>query len=223
MRVGVLGDLHRPLVLLVRPVAELLLPGVLLGLDGLHALGGVLACRHVAVGEPQVQRLACRLGVAADADRDLLDEAQHAMVGVDLDDLGVLGPVVEAVLRQRAERPKPRAERQHHVGLGDDLHGRLRALVAERAAPQRMVGGEAVVVQVAVDDGRLQELGQRLRLLDAARHDRRRRRRRSPGTWPRSAVWRPRPGSLRRRGRGRCSAGAGSGSRPRRRSSRAGC
>ena len=49
--------------------------------------------------------------------------------------------------------PRRRAERQHHVGLGDELHGRLRALVAERAAPQRMIGGEAVVVQVAVDDG----------------------------------------------------------------------
>ena len=34
-----------------------------------------------------------------------------------------------------------------------------------------MIGGEAVVVQVAVDDGGLQELGQLLGLLDAARHD----------------------------------------------------
>ena len=75
------------------------------------------------------------------------------------------------MLRQRAEGPEPRAQGQHHVGLGDDLHGRLGALVAERAAPQRMIGGEAVVVQVAVDDGRLQELRQLLRLLEAARHD----------------------------------------------------
>ena len=93
------------------------------------------------------------------------------MVAVDLDDLGVLRPVVEAVLRQRAEGAEPGAERQHDVGLGDDLHGGLGALVAERAAPQRVVGGEAVVVQVAVDDGRLQKFGQRLGLLAAARHD----------------------------------------------------
>ena len=67
---------------------------------------------------------------------------EHRAVGVDLDDLRVLRPVVEAVLRQRAERPEPRAERQHHVGLRDQLHRRLRALVAERAAPQRMARRE---------------------------------------------------------------------------------
>ena len=93
------------------------------------------------------------------------------MVAVDLDDLGVLGPVVEAVLRQRAERPEARAERQHHVGLGDELHRRLRALIAERAAPQRMVGRERVVVQIAVDHRRLQVFGQRLGLFRPARED----------------------------------------------------
>ena len=94
-----------------------------------------------------------------------------AVIGVDLDDLGVLRPVVEAVLRQRAEGPEARAEREHDVGLGDELHRRLRALVAERAAPQRVVGGESVVVQVAVDDRRLQILGERHGFLDAVRHD----------------------------------------------------
>ena len=75
------------------------------------------------------------------------------------------------MLRQRAEGSEARAEREHHIGLGDDLHGGLGALIAERAAPQRVIGGEAVVVQVAVDDRGLQELGQLLGLLDAAGHD----------------------------------------------------
>jgi hypothetical protein len=39
-------------------------------------------------------------------DGDLLHEAQHLVVGVDLDDLRVLRPVVHAVLRQRAEGPR---------------------------------------------------------------------------------------------------------------------
>ena len=121
--------------------------------------------RPLAVGEPVVQRARRRLGVAADADRDLLDQAQHAVVAVDLDDLGVLRPVVEAVLRQRAEWSQPRAERQHNVGLGNHLHGGLRALIAQRPAPQRMIGRETVVVQIAVDDGRLQIFGKRFGLL----------------------------------------------------------
>ena len=74
---------------------------------------------------------------------------EHLRVGVDLDDLRLLRPVVDAVLRQRAERPEARAEREHDVGLGDQLHRRLAALVAERAAPQRMPRRERVVVQVA--------------------------------------------------------------------------
>jgi hypothetical protein len=111
------------------------------------------------------------LGVAADADRDLLHQAQHGVVGVDLDDLGILGPVVHAVLRQGAEGAEAAAQRHHHVGLRHQLHRRLRALVAQRAAPQRVAGGEGVVVQVAVHHRRAEALGQRLAFLDAVGHD----------------------------------------------------
>ncbi len=93
------------------------------------------------------------------------------MVGVDLDDLGVLRPVVHAVLRQRAERPQARAQRDHHVGARDQLHGSLRALVAQRAAPQRMAGGERVVVQVAVDHRCAQALFDRIGHHHAAARD----------------------------------------------------
>jgi hypothetical protein len=157
-------------VALVGPVVELLFPRGLLGLDlgGALGLGGVAGQRAArqALGE-------CHgggLGVAADADRDLLHQAEHGVVGVDLDDLGILGPVVHAVLRQGAEGAEPAAQRDHHVGLGDQLHRRLRALVAERAAPQRVAGGEGVVVQVAIHHRRAQALGQRLAFLDAVGH-----------------------------------------------------
>ena len=82
------------------------------------------------------------LRIADNADRNLLDEAQHAVIAVDLDDLCVLRPVIEAMLRQRAEGAEARAERQHHIGFGDELHAGLRSLIAERSAPQRMPGGE---------------------------------------------------------------------------------
>ena len=131
-----LGDLERPVVLLMRPAVELLLPGVLLRLDLLLALIGIGGGGELAIGEAIGERLGRLLGIADDADRNLLHEAEHAVIAVDLDDLGVLRPVVEPVLGQGAERPEPRAERQHHIGLGDELHRRLRALIAERPAPQ---------------------------------------------------------------------------------------
>ena len=93
------------------------------------------------------------------------------MVAVDLDDLGILRPVVEAVLRQGAEGSKPRAERQHNVGFLDQLHARLGALVAQRSAPQRMVGREGVIVQVGVHHRRIELLGQRDGFLGAAREE----------------------------------------------------
>ena len=53
-----------------------------------------------------------------------------------------------------------RAERQHHIGLGDQLHGSLGALIAERPCPQPVRGGEAVIVEIAVDDRSIELLGQ---------------------------------------------------------------
>ena len=77
------------------------------------------------------------LGVAADADGDRLGQADAVGIDIDLDDLGGLRPVVDAVARQRRERIEPGAERQHHVGLGDKLHRGLRAVVAERPDGER--------------------------------------------------------------------------------------
>ncbi len=130
---GVARDLERVGITLVRPGIELALPGLFLGGDPGGALGTIRCRGQRAALEALEQR--CRRGarVAMDADRDRLDQAEHARVRVDLNDLGLLRPVVEPVLRQRAEGPKPRAERQDHVRLRDELHRRLRSLIAERA------------------------------------------------------------------------------------------
>ena len=76
------------------------------------------------------------------ADRDRLHEPEHPRVGIDLNDLGLLRPVVEPVLRQGAKRAEARAEREHDIRLRDQLHCRFRALVAERPDRKRMRGRE---------------------------------------------------------------------------------
>ena len=81
---------------------------------------------------------------------------------------GRLRPVVDAVAGQRRERVEPRAQRQHHVGLGDQLHRGPRAVVAERADGERMAAREAVVVLVVVADRRIQPFGQRHAVRDGA-------------------------------------------------------
>ena len=73
--------------------------------------------------------------IAADADGNRLDEAQHLRIGVDLDDFRIVRPVFDPMLRQRSERPKARAERQNDVGLGDQLHRCLGTLVTKRTYP----------------------------------------------------------------------------------------
>jgi hypothetical protein len=72
--------------------------------------------------EPGGQRERRLARVAVDGHRRLLDEAEHLRIGVDLDQLRVRRPVIEAVLRQHAERPEPRTQREHHVGAREHLH-----------------------------------------------------------------------------------------------------
>ena len=73
--------------------------------------------------------------------------------------LPLLRPVVDAVAGQRRKRIEPRAERQHDVGLGDELHRRFRAVVAERPDGKPMAAGEAVVVLVVVANRRIEFFG----------------------------------------------------------------
>ncbi|OEZ65410.1 hypothetical protein JANLI_04390 [Janthinobacterium lividum] len=155
----------------MRPVRQLLFPRGLLGLHG----GVALVARRIAIERLAIQAgqdgFGGRLGVAADADRNLFHQTEHLVVRVDLDDLGVLRPVIHAVLRQGAERAQARAEGHDDVSLGDQFHGRLGTLIAERTAPQRVAGGERVVMQVAIHDRRAQALGQGLAFFDRFAHD----------------------------------------------------
>ena len=84
--------------------------------------------------------------------------------------LAFSGQYIQVVLGQGAERTEPGAERQHHVGLADQLHGRLRSLVAEGTAPLGMAGGEGIVVEVAVHHRAAEPLGQRHALGDRVAH-----------------------------------------------------
>ena len=129
---------------------------------------GVAGCRR----ELRQNALGDELGIAADADGDGLGQADAVGIDVDLDDLGGLRPVVDAVAGQRRERVEPCAECQHHIGLGDELHRRLRAVVAERADREPMAAREAVIVLVVVADRRIELLGKRDAFRDrVAEHD----------------------------------------------------
>jgi hypothetical protein len=89
----------------VRPGVELGLPGLFLGRDLRAALGAIRRGRERAALEPFEQRGRGGARVAVDADRNRLDEAEHARVGIDLNDLGLLRPVVEPMLRQVPKGP----------------------------------------------------------------------------------------------------------------------
>ncbi len=150
------------------PVGKLRDPGLLLPLYFHEArlVGFPRATRLQALQ----QLLRGELRVALDRQRNFFHQAERAVVGVDLDDPGILRPVVDAVLRQRAEGPEARAQREHDVRARDDAHRCLRSLVTERTAGERMVRRERVVVQVAIHHRRGEMLGERLDFLDAVRH-----------------------------------------------------
>jgi len=54
-------------------------------------------------------------------------------INVDLNDLSGLGKIIDVILGQRAEHGQSRTDCQHHISLGEDLHRRLGAHVADRA------------------------------------------------------------------------------------------
>ena len=110
--------------------------------------------------KPRQNGFGDQLRVAADADRDRLGQADTIGVDVDLDDLRGLRPIVDAIAGKRRKRIEPGAERQHHVGLGDQLHRRLGAVVAERADRKPVTSGKTVIVLVVVADRRVELFGQ---------------------------------------------------------------
>ena len=155
-----LRHFQRPRVLLVRPGLELGFPRALFRGDDLGSIGVVRAGRERLAAKAREKSARRRFGVAADAYRDSLHQTQHFGIGIDLNDFRVFRPVVDIVLRQGSERSQPRSKGEHDVGLGDELHRRFRALIAQRPAPQRMIRRKRVVVQVTVAYRRGEQLGQ---------------------------------------------------------------
>ena len=101
------------------------------------------------------------LGIATNTDGDRLGQADAVGIDIDLNDLGGLRPVVDAVTRQGRERIEPCAQRQNHIGLGDQLHRCLRAIVAERADRKPVAARETVIVLVVVANRRIELFGER--------------------------------------------------------------
>ena len=98
-------------VALVNPFIELFFPGGLLGLDGCIALGFVsIACKRAACNKPG-ERLGCGLGVTMNAHRNFFDETKVGVIGLNLNNLRVLRPVIKAMLRQSSEGAHARAKR----------------------------------------------------------------------------------------------------------------
>src|SRR5215469_4814161 len=144
--------LERVRIAFLRPCGELGFPGGFLGGNAREALGAARGARERPSLEPLEERGCGGARIRLDADRDGLHEPEHARVAVDLDDLRLPRPVVETVLRQGAEGTEARAECEYDIRLRDELHGGLRALIAEGTRGERMGGGEGVVVQIAVAD-----------------------------------------------------------------------
>jgi hypothetical protein len=138
---------------------------------GRRPLLTILITQERASGQTVGQRLGRGAGIATDTDIDLLDESEHLRVRVDLDDLRLGRPIVEIVLRQRAERAEAGAQSEHHVCLGDQLHRGLGPLVAERATPLGMARWEGIIVQIAVDHRAAEPFRQGDRVVDAATDD----------------------------------------------------
>ncbi len=82
-------------------------------------LAALVACASSKIVQKLFSNTFC---IALDGDVDFLGEANAVRVDVDLDDLCILGPVVDAIAGQRAERVQTVAKGQNDVGLLDDLH-----------------------------------------------------------------------------------------------------
>ena len=110
--------------------------------------------------------------VRLNAHRHLLGQSDTVGVYVHLNDFRILRPIVDPIAGQRRKRIEPRPKREHHIGLRDQLHRSLGAVVAERPDRQRMAAGERVVVLVIAADRRIQALRQLTGCVDRiAKHD----------------------------------------------------
>mmetsp|Transcript_22188 Transcript_22188/g.61468 ORF Transcript_22188/g.61468 Transcript_22188/m.61468 type:complete len:445 (+) Transcript_22188:907-2241(+) len=146
--------------------AELHRPGGLRRLDQCLTVAAVkVACCRCQLRQDALSHQRC---VALDADGHRLREANAGLVDVDLDKLGLRGPIADAIRRQCGEGVQAGSQSENHVCLRDQLHRCFGAVVAQGARVETMASGERVVVLVVAAHRRREPLGQLLRGRDAA-------------------------------------------------------
>jgi hypothetical protein len=97
--------------------------------------------------------------ISVDEAVDVLGETKSSLVNIDLDDLGVLGEIVEVVLREGSEDGESRSKSNDDISFMHGIHGRLVTLVSKVTYRKTMVGGEGIVVKVSASDGNTKVLG----------------------------------------------------------------
>ena len=141
----------------MRPAVEFLFPHLTFFSDRRESRFAIGMASECFSFESRYQRECCCTCVATNAHRNFLDQTEHLCVCINLNNLGVFRPVINAMLRQRSERPQTCAQCDHDIGFANEFHRGFRALIAQRPAPEGMVGWEAVIVQIAIANGRVEQ------------------------------------------------------------------
>ena len=104
-------------IALVGPFGQLFFPRVFLGLDLGCALGFGGIAGQGFVGPLGDQGFGNGFGIAMNANRNFLHQPEVRVIGFDLNDLGIFGPIVHAMLGQGSKGAHARTEGNDHVGL----------------------------------------------------------------------------------------------------------
>jgi hypothetical protein len=110
------------------------------------------------------------LAISVNEAVDVLGETKSSLVNIDLDDLGVLGEVVEVVLGKSSEDGESRSKSNDDISFMHGVHGRLVTLVSKVTYGKGMIGGEGVVVKVSASDGNTKVLGESGNLIVSTTH-----------------------------------------------------
>ena len=111
------------------PLIKFLLPRRFFSLNGLATFSSSGVTVECSILQSLKQCLCGGFSVATDTHGNILDQAQHFVIRIDLDNFGVIWPILHAILGQRPERPKTSAQCQHHIGSAHQFHTGFRSLV----------------------------------------------------------------------------------------------
>ena len=163
--------LKAPFIIFMDPLIKFLLPRHFFSLNGLATFSGGGVTVECSILQSLKQCLCGCFGVATDTHGNVFDQAQHLVIGIDLDNVRVIWPVLHAVLGQRPKRPKASAQCQHDIGPAHQFHTGFRALVTQRPTPKWVTGRERIVVQITVDHRSAKSFSQGFTGVNAVRHD----------------------------------------------------